>query len=201
MLRIEKLDKGKYTLYFENGAKGWVYGYEIRGMHLQEGQFLSQKEYQCIFKDIIGKRAKKRALHLLEKMDRTESQLREKLLNSNYPAECVDEAIIYVKKFHYIDDGRYAQNFTRYSKERLSRSQIKQKLLLKGVARETIDSAIEEEYDADERDHIRSLLQKKHFGEHEMDEREFRRVYQYLLRRGFRSNDILKEMKYIQKDW
>lgn len=149
----------------------------------------------------ISIRAKKRALHLLERMDRTEQQLREKLMASDYPEEVVEEAIAYVKSFHYVDDKRYAENFTRYRKESLSRQQIKQKLMMKGVDRDTIALAIEEEYDADERVHIRKLLEKKHFDGDSKDEGEFRRVYNYLLRRGFRSNDILKEMKCVEKDW
>jgi len=149
----------------------------------------------------ISIRAKKRALHLLERMDRTEHQLREKLKASDYPEEVIEEAIAYVKRFHYIDDKRYAENFTRYKKENLSRQQIKQKLMTKGVARETIDLAIEEEYDADEKVHIRKLLEKKHYDGSVKDEGEFRRVYNYLLRRGFRSSDILREMRYVEVDW
>ena len=134
-------------------------------------------------------------------MDRTEHQLREKLMASEYPEEVIEEAIAYVKSFHYIDDKRYAENYTRYRKENLSRQQIKQKLMQKGVARETIELAIEEEYDTDETVHIRRLLEKKHYNAFLKDEGEFRRVYNYLLRRGFRSSDILKEMKCAGADW
>ena len=148
----------------------------------------------------ISIRAKKRALHLLERMDRTEQQLREKLKASEYPEEVIEEAIAYVKSFHYIDDQRYAENYTRYSKERLSKSQIRQKLMIKGVARDTIETALEEEYDTDETEQIRKLLEKKHFDGSSKDEGEFRRVYNYLLRRGFRSSDILKEMKCVRAD-
>ena len=146
-------------------------------------------------------RAKKRALHLLERMDRTEHQLREKLRASEYPEEVIEEAIEYVKGFHYLDDKRYAEIFTRYKKEGLSRQQIKQKLMQKGVSRDIIENAIEEEYDMDESGHIRKLLEKKHFTYEASDEGEFRRVYNYLLRRGFRSNDILREMKCVKMDW
>ena len=152
-------------------------------------------------KSDIRIRAKKRALHLLERMDRTEQQLREKLRASDYPEEVVEEAIEYVKSFHYLDDERYAETFTRYKKEKMSRQQIKQKLMMKGVDRDIISNAIEEEYDVDETVHIRSILEKKHFSSESADDGEFRRVYNYLLRRGFRSSDILKEMKCVGADW
>lgn len=199
--RMEKLGKGKYRLHFEQVGTIWVYACEIRGMKLEEGSYIPESQYSHILYDIVGKRARKRALHLLEQMDRTEQQLREKLAASGYPAQCVEETIAYVKSFHYLDDQRYADTFTRYSKEKLSRGQIKQKLMTKGISREQIESAIESEYDADESEHIRKLLEKKHFQEQSEDEGAQRRIYNYLLRRGFRSSDILKEMKCVGMNW
>ncbi len=193
---IEHLGKGKYRVGFDTGVVCDVYGSEIRGMKLEAGTIITEEAYRHILHEIVGKRAKKRALHLLEKMDRTEAGLREKLLAGAYPRECVEEAIEYVKKYHYIDDSRYASNFTRWSKERLSRQQISQKLMAKGVARDVIAEAVETEYDADESAHIRKLLEKKHYDAAAADEGETRRVYQYLMRRGFRSSDILREMKH-----
>lgn len=201
IVSLEKLEKGKRRIRFDNGDVCVVYYSEIRGLHIEEGEYISQEICEKIFTDIVGKRAKKRAMHLLEQMDRTEQQLREKLQLSEYPARCIDDAIAYVKKFHYLDDVRYAEIFTRYKKERMSRQQIKQKLMMKGVSRDIISSAIEDEYDVDERIHIRSILEKKHFSSDTADEGEFRRIYNYLLRRGFRSNDILKEMRYTGTDW
>lgn len=199
--QIEKLDKGKRRIRFENGASCIVYYSEIKNLNLQEGAYISLETYEHIFHEVVGKRAKKRALHLLEQMDRTEQQLREKLLASEYPETCIAAAIEYVKSFHYLDDQRYAETFTRYRKEKLSRQQIKQKLMMKGVSRDIIADVIEEEYDVDETVHIRSILEKKHFSCENADDGEFRRVYNYLLRRGFRSNDILKEMKHTGTDW
>lgn len=201
LTRFEKLEKGKRRIRFENGESCIVYYSEIRGLHLEEGTYISHEVYEKIFKEIVGKRAKKRALHLLEQMDRTEQQLREKLMVSEYPVRCIDEAIEYVKSFHYLDDERYAETFTRYKKDKMSRQQIKQKLMMKGVSRDIISNAIEEEYDVDETVHIRGILEKKGFSSETADGGEFRRVYNYLLRRGFRSSDILKEMKCVGADW
>ena len=152
-------------------------------------------------KSDIRIRAKKRALYILERMDRTEHELREKLQKSDYPEDVIEEAIAYVKSFHYLDDERYAQNYIRYKKDKMSRQQIKQKLMAKGLSKDIISIAMEEEYDADESEQIRNLLEKKHFSAETADEGEFRRVYNFLLRRGFRSNDILKEMKQDKADW
>ena len=47
-------------------------------------------------------------------MDRTEAQLREKLLQAEFSPELVEEAVAYVKSFGYIDDERYVRNYIEY---------------------------------------------------------------------------------------
>lgn len=193
---VEYLEKGKRKIHLDSGESFILYRVEVKGLGIQEGDMLSEEKHQHIMKEIIGKRVKKRTLYLLEKMDRTESQLREKLAHSEYPQECIDDAIAYVYKFHYLDDLRYARNYIRYSQEKYSRQQLKQKLMAKGVRREDIETALDEEYSGDEAEQIRKLLQKRHYAGESSQTAEFRKTYQYILRRGFKSNDILKEMKY-----
>lgn len=196
---VEHLQKGKYKVCLDSGESWMMYRSEIRGLGLKEGDCLTEEMYRQILKDVIGKRAKKRALNLLEKMDRTESQLREKLEASEYPAKCIEDAITYVYQYHYLDDLRYAKTFIRFRQEKLSRQQIRQKLMTKGISREYIEQALMEEYSGDEATQISNLLQKKHYQGEGRDTAEFRKIYQYLLRRGFRSSDILREMDRMQK--
>ena len=75
-----------------------LYRGEIRKYHIEEGTELPEEVYQDIFYNVIGKRAKKRAMHLLEKMDRTERNLREKLRLNGYPEKLIDDAVEYVKR-------------------------------------------------------------------------------------------------------
>ena len=91
--RVEKLGNGKRKIHFEDADSLILYYSETRGCQLEEGSVISVEMYEHLLKEVVGKRAKKRALHLLEQMDRTEQQLREKLMASEYPVSCVDEAI------------------------------------------------------------------------------------------------------------
>ena len=73
--------------------------------------------------------------------------------------------------------------------------QIRMKLSQKGIDRELIAQALEDEYEAEEIEQIRRLLEKKNYAGKATDEKEFRRIYQFLLRRGFRSNEIMRALK------
>lgn len=195
ILQVEPLGKGKNRVTFDNGTVCLMYRSEMRGFSVTEGGYITEEAFEKLLSEVIGKRAKKRAMHILEQMDRTEKQLREKLLSNEYPLGCIDDAIAYVKKFHYLDDYRYACNFVRYSGERMSRGQLMQKLLAKGVSRDLIEQAIEEEYQADELEQIQKILLKRKYEQKQNDQKEMQKTYQFLLRRGFKSSDILKVMK------
>ena len=192
---IEAVGKGRYRVQFDTGVTCLLYRKEMSSFSIEKGKEITAQQYQGLLEEVVGKRAKKRALHLLEQMDRTEKQLRDKLLANEYPQSCIDGAIAYVKGFHYLDDSRYASNYVRFSQEKMSRVQMKQKLMQKGIASSVIADAIEEGYVADEMEQIMALLQKRKFVPEEADEKEFQRTYQYVMRRGFKSSDILKAMK------
>ena len=192
--RIEQLEKGKRRLVFETGERLVLYKGEIRSFGLSEGQEVSDTLYQELLCDVLGKRATKRAMHLLEKQDRTEYQLREKLRQNEYPKEAIEQAITYVKGYHYIDDLRYACSYVRYQKEKKSNRRLQQDLQKKGVAKELIEQALFEEGNEDETDAIRRLLEKKGYTP-DMSREQANKIYQFLLRRGYKSSDILYVMR------
>lgn len=195
---IEPQEKGRALVRFENGMEVTLYKGEIRRLSLAEGTSISEEQYEAILHETVGIRAKKRAMHLLEKMDRTEQQLYDKLTQNGYPEVCIEEAIAYVKKYGYIDDLRYARQYIRWHQSKKSRQCLKMDLRQKGVARELIEQALEEEFDTDEQKKIKELLERRHYNYADSDKKEQQRTYQFLMRRGFCSADIRKAMKYAE---
>lgn len=147
------------------------------------------------------RKARQKAMRLLEHMDRTEKGLAEKLMQAGFSGEAVQNAIDYVKSFGYINDDRYARNYISSRLDTKSKQRILQDLSRKGIDRETVQKAWEETEmleEPDEREVLRKAVEKKYPADTELDEREMRRLYGYLARRGFRAGDIfavLEEMK------
>lgn len=143
----------------------------------------------------MAKRAKHRALHLLERADRTEQELRGKLLK-NYEPEIVEEAIAYVREYHYIDDKRYAVNYLDSRGKLKSRRQVEQELLYKkGISKDVLEEALSEAEPQDERELIRRWMEKKQMDPQTATREELRRFYLFLVRRGFQSEDIFHEFR------
>ena len=103
---IEKWKNNRYKVCLSNGADFVLYYKELSTYQIAEGEDLSEETYARILEEILVPRATKRAMHLLEKMDRSEKQLRGKLAENGYPQEAVDAAISYVASYHYLDDER-----------------------------------------------------------------------------------------------
>lgn len=190
--RLEELARGKRRVWLEGGPRLVLYRREVEELELQEGSELTPQRYREILTTILIPRARKRAMHLLERMDRTEAQLREKLLQNEYPQEAVEDAVSYVKSFHYVDDQRYALNYVRYRCQSRSRRQLEAELARKGVDRELIRQALEEECSQDEGEKILRWMEKKHYDPAAARQKEKQRMYQFLLRKGFRWEDIMR---------
>lgn len=193
--------KGKVHIQLDNGVQFDLYKGEAYKLSLFEKSKLNEEQYQQILTEIIGKRATKYAMHLLERQERTEKQLRDKLTQQEYPAMCIEQAIEYVKSYHYVDDYRYACTYVRYHQEKESRQKLQLKLAMRGVNREVIRQALEEEYVSDESVRIEELLRKRHFNAETADETEYRKTVQFLMRKGFRSQDIYKVVKGYEECW
>ena len=188
-------DKKKLKICLDNGDSFILYKGEAAKLSLFEKEVFDDAKYQQIMTDILGKRATKRAMHLLEQQERTEKQLRDKLVQGGYPEQCINQAIDYVKSYHYVDDYRYATVYIRYHQEKESRQKLTQKLMMRGISRELIQQALEEEFVVDECAQIKELLRKRRYNPDNADEATRRKTAQFLMRKGFKSRDIFRVMR------
>ena len=87
------------------------------------------------------KSARRKAMLLLEHMDRTEKGLSDRLRQAGFSAEAVEDAMNYVRSYGYLNDLRYAENYISFRINSKSRQKILQELAGKGIDRETALSA------------------------------------------------------------
>ncbi|MBP7059949.1 MAG: regulatory protein RecX [Lachnospiraceae bacterium] len=184
--------KKKVKICLDNGTDFVLYKNEAYRYGLKQDTELSEEDYDKIFKEIFIPRARSRAMHLLVDQDRSVFELRKKLKDSGYPEEAVDEAIIYVNKYHYLDDERLALNYVRLNQKVKSEVILRMNLKKKGIADDIIDKAIESELTLAPDDMIIRLLEKRHYDRENAGEKEKAKQYRFLMGKGFKSSDITK---------
>ncbi|MEJ8734931.1 MULTISPECIES: regulatory protein RecX [Mediterraneibacter] len=189
--KIELLTKTKYKIDIDGQFAFVLYKGELSRYGIAEDQEIAEETIGKIETEVLMKRAKLRALHLLEDMDRTEGELYKKLVQGMYPEEIVKKTLEYVKSFGYLDDLRYAENFIVSRREKKSRKEIYVLLSQKGIEREKIEQAFYNCYtDTSETEAVRGILKKKKWESTETDERKIRKMYAYLARKGFRYETV-----------
>lgn len=192
--QITGITKGRYRIYIEEKPAFVLYRGEMKRLGIREGEPISEEAMREIQEEILPGRAKRRAMNLLQSRDYTEAALREKLRSGDYPENCIEEALVYVKSYGYVDDHRYAGDFIAYNMDRKSRTRMEQDLMKKGIGKDTIRDIFEELEEQgtrqDEDAMIRSLLEKKKYDPKTAARQDKQRMYAFLYRKGFHSEAI-----------
>ncbi len=191
---LVKLTKGRAKICLDNGADFVLYKKEYESYGIEDGADLPEASYEEIVTEILIPRCKKRALHLLEKQDRSEKNLRDKLREGGYSEDVIDIAIDYINEYGYLDDARMAASHIRFYQDSRSRQRIKQDLMNKGISSDVIDRVLEEEYSADEQELIARLLEKKHYDSESATYEDKGKMYRFLAGRGFSSDAIKRAL-------
>ena len=144
MYTVMKLEpKGnRLHVYLDNDIDFLLYKSEVRKLNLEESVNIEETQYQIII-DILYKRARERALYILDDAYKTKKQIVDKLKAGCYPEFIIDRVIEYLTEYDLINDYRYASMYIDFKADSKSKRQITQDLYSKGVLKEIIDSAFE----------------------------------------------------------
>lgn len=176
-----------------------LYKGELRQYGIAEGEELAEETCRKLLEELLPRRAKLRAMNLLQSRDYTERQLQDKLRDGGYPETVVFQALEYVKSFHYIDDLRYAGDYLAAFAGRKSLRRMEQDLQQKGIPKAVIEQAVtawqEQDGGQDELQMACALLEKKHYDRAACDRKQQQRLYNFLMYRGFSSEVIRKALR------
>lgn len=194
--KVAPLSKTRFQIYLEEKPAFVLYKGELQKYGVSEGKEITEPAVKQIKTEVLLKRAKLRALHLLNDMDRTESGLVQKLIQGGYPEDVALEALSYVKSFGYVDDLRYAEQFVRSRMMKKSRRELYVALLGKGLDSSIVEQALETYFtEGSEQTAIEQLIRKKNFDIRSADEKAKKKMFDYLLRKGFRYEDIRQALQ------
>lgn len=188
---MEKIDNKKFKVYIDYEFVFVLYVTDIRKNGLKTDQEITPEKYEEILNDTVLRRAKQKSVAIIKYMDRTEKELRNKLKENMYTQNIIDKAIEYIKSCGYIDDVRYAFNYSENKKSQKSRQQIIMELVKRGISKEIIEEAVKEVSDETA---IKRAIRKKTDDIEGLSFEKKQKIAAYLYRKGFKSEDIKKSL-------
>jgi regulatory protein len=138
-------------------------------------------------------------LKMLGRRELSEQQVRQRLARKQYSQDDIDEAVARLRAERAIDDHRVAEAIARMETGIRKRGKVRVRIQLEraGIAKETARMAIDGVFGAlDDDALLQSSLQKRLRGRDSIaDDREFARLFRYLIGQGFESDRVMKALK------
>jgi len=145
------------------------------------------------------------ALKLLAAKGRSENQLRDKLTAMPWidPA-FIDDCIVRLKEMGYVNDRAFALNYatSRLALKSIGRSRLTRELAEKQLSREVVEETLAAVFEeVAEEDLLDKAIEKQmRLHGRPTDEKSVRRLYAYLMRRGFPYDAIVKRVRTIRTE-
>ena len=135
------------------------------------------------------------ALKMLGARELSERQVRQRLARRRYEDEEIETAVARLKNDRSLDDSRAARAMAHAdtSLKKRGKLRVTRRLEAAGIAPAVAQRAVQETFETIDADALlASALQKRLRGREQIaDDREFQRLYRYLIGQGFESDRVL----------
>jgi regulatory protein len=145
-----------------------------------------------------------RAVNLLTYKARSVKELRERLLEKTWTNEqIVDEVIEKLKFYGYVNDDVFAKNLasSKLRQKPMGKRLLQQKLSLKKLDKETVETAMEKAFDETPEDELidRAIAKRLRLKGKPETREDSKKFYDYLLRQGFSYDLVSGKMRELAK--
>lgn len=197
---VEKYKGSTYRVDFDKGESAYLNLEIISKFNIRAGLDLPLSAWEQIKQESDFRRARERALYLLDRRDYSFVEMFKKL-RQNYDEELCYRVMQRLVELGAINDRRYAQGLARHYIEvkLFGRRRAFQEMRLKGLTKEVIDIALSE-YDEGVEERLHTLIEKKYL-RIMTDEKGINRAKNSLVRYGYDYSDINKAFKQIELEY
>jgi regulatory protein len=137
-------------------------------------------------------------LKMLARRELSEQQVRQRLARKGHEPDAIEDAISRLREERAIDDDRVAEAIARTetSVRRRGKLRVRMQIERAGIAKATAKRAVDDVFGAiDDATLLEASLARRLRGRHTIaDDREFQRLYRYLIGQGFESDRALKAL-------
>ncbi|MBQ3936363.1 MAG: regulatory protein RecX [Ruminococcus sp.] len=197
---VEKYKGSTYRVDFDEGESAYLDLEIISKFNIRAGLDLPLSAWEQIKQESDFRRARERALYLLDRRDYSFVEMFKKL-RQNYDEDLCYRVMQRLVELGAINDRRYAQGLARHYIEvkLFGRRRAFQEMRLKGLTKEVIDIALSE-YDEGVEERLHTLIEKKYL-RIMTDEKGINRAKNSLVRYGYDYSDINKAFKQIELEY
>ncbi|HZR24459.1 MAG TPA: regulatory protein RecX [Vicinamibacterales bacterium] len=138
-------------------------------------------------------------LKMLARRELSELQVRQRLRRKGHDEEAIDDAVARLREERAIDDSRVAEAIARTETSIKRRGKMRVRLQIEraGISKSAAKKAIDEVFESiDDEELLEASLAKRLRGREKIaDDREFQRLYRYLIGQGFDHDRVMRALQ------
>jgi regulatory protein len=192
--------KGRYVVDVDGREAAVLTAETLSTLGVRVGAALGEAQFEALRQASAEVAVLDRALNLLAHRARSARELRRRLVQKGEPPALIDAALERLERMGLIDDAEYARQVARSKvmAQGASKRRVRQELFKRGVSSDLADAAIDEVYEdeaVDPGEIVERAARKRLKALAGLDpETRRRRLYGFLARRGYESDEIRAAM-------
>lgn len=177
-------DKTRCNIYLDGQFYCGLAFEAVVKYRLKVGQTIGERRLNEIQLDSEKSAALDKAMVYITAVQKTEKQIRDYLYKKGYLPAVVEYVLEKLRDYRFVDDKDYAETYVENVAARKGRRLIKAELFKKGIAKEQIESALEN-LDEDTQVQAASDILVKYMRSKTADRETLAKAFRYLMSKGF----------------
>lgn len=196
-IKVQKKNAFRFSIYIQDQFLIGVSDSTLTTFSISKNLVLTRK----MLDDIIQKESiwaiREYFIRLLGRRDHARNELRDKARIKDFPSNFVEDVLDELTEKRYINNQAFAKKFVhdKFEFNKWGINKIRSELYRKGIPERDIQIALQEIDTNDQIEAIKNLIAKnrRKFERVEFSKRK-KKIFDFLLRKGYDSNNILKQM-------
>lgn len=197
-IQVQKKNTTRFSLFVENQFLIGVSEATLTKLNLKKGVVITPSLFQQIEEAEEHWAAREYFFRILSRRDHSRKELKDKAYKKGYSGGFIDEILDEFEQKEYIDDRKFALKYTadKFEFNNWGPYKIRNWLFKKGVSKSVAEECISSVFGDDAiKDSMTDLIQKKRKRYlREPKEKRKKKIFDFLMRKGYNSDDIFKHM-------
>ncbi|MEX0721915.1 MAG: RecX family transcriptional regulator [Balneolaceae bacterium] len=197
-IQVQKKNKSRFSLFIEDEFLIGVSDAVLTRFNIYKGVEITPSLFHQILEAEDKWAAREYMFRILSRRDHSRKELKTKAYKKGFSGDFVDEILDELEQKEYIDDFKFAFKYAsdKFEFNEWGPYKIKTELFKKGISNKVIEAVINKTFEKDKiNENLEKLvLKKKKRFQRVPAEKRRKKVFDFLMRKGYDSSSILKHM-------
>ncbi|MCH2448970.1 MAG: RecX family transcriptional regulator [Gracilimonas sp.] len=197
-IQVQKKNTSRFSLFTDDQFLVGVSEATLTDLNLKKGVEVTPFLFDQITEAEQKWAARDYFFRILSRRDHSRKELRDKAYKKRYSGSFIDVILDEFEQKEYIDDRKFGLKYTadKFEFNHWGPYKIRNQLFKKGISKSVVEECIREVFGetAVKESMLDLIRKKKKRYQREPDQKRKKKIFDFLMRKGYNSNDILKHM-------